>query len=163
MARVRPDEHGAAAVEFALVVPLILVLVFGIIAYAYMFSFRQALSQAASEGARAAVGASSTAVCSGAPSTFTATTCPAQYAARSAVESALSQYSMSCVATVPTSTSQVQCTIPAPATCANSSGHSCITVTLSYPYRSQSLLPTIPGFGFTLPSTLSFTSVVQVS
>ncbi len=46
-------ERGAAAVEFALVVPLLLTLVFGIISYGYLLSFRQSLSQAAAEGARA--------------------------------------------------------------------------------------------------------------
>jgi Flp pilus assembly protein TadG len=47
-------EGGAAAVEFALVAPLLLLLVFGVISYGYMLSFRQALSQGAAEGARAA-------------------------------------------------------------------------------------------------------------
>ena len=51
--RARERERGAAAVEFALVVPLLLVLVFGIISYGYMLSFRQSISQAAAEGARA--------------------------------------------------------------------------------------------------------------
>ena len=49
-----PSERGAAAVEFALVVPLLLLLIFGIISYGMMLSFRQGLTQAASEGARAA-------------------------------------------------------------------------------------------------------------
>src|SRR3954471_22991764 len=50
----RRAEGGAAAVEFALVAPLLLLLVFGVISYGYMLSFRQALSQGAAEGARAA-------------------------------------------------------------------------------------------------------------
>ena len=48
----RTDE-GASAVEFALVVPLLVALLFGIISYGYMFSVRQAVTQAAAEGARA--------------------------------------------------------------------------------------------------------------
>lgn len=48
------EERGAAAVEFALILPILVVLVFGIIAFGYMLSFRQALSQAAAEGGRAA-------------------------------------------------------------------------------------------------------------
>ncbi len=39
-------ERGAAALEFALIAPLLLMLVFGIIQYGYVLSFRQALSQA---------------------------------------------------------------------------------------------------------------------
>jgi uncharacterized protein (UPF0333 family) len=161
MANVRRQDRGAAALEFALLVPFMLLLIFGIIAYAYMFSFRQALSQAASEGARAAVGAPACTAPLSSP--YTGTTCPAQSAAATAVSAALSGYDMSC------GTHYLTCAISAPfsgtlsggATCP--SGHSCVQVAVSYPYRDHSLLPTVPGFGFTLPSTLAFTSVVQVS
>jgi hypothetical protein len=135
------------------VVPLVL----ATIAYAYMFSFRQTLSQAAAEGARAAVGATAGSTCSGDPSTFTATACPAQYSAKTAVGSALSGYGMTC------GTNNLTCTIGAPASCPLDATHTCITVTVYYPYRSHSLLPTIPGLGFTLPPDLSFTSVVETS
>ena len=40
----RRREDGAAAVEFALVLPILLLLVFGIIGYGYMLSFRQSIS-----------------------------------------------------------------------------------------------------------------------
>src|SRR5690348_1523714 len=100
------EERGAAAVETALCLCfLVLPLVFATIAYAYMFSFRQTLSQAASEGARAAVGAASTPTCSGDPSTFTATSCPAQYAAATGIANALSTYGMTC------GTKYLSCTI----------------------------------------------------
>ena len=59
--RARRGEHGAAAVEFALVVPFLLLILFGIISYGYMLSFRQSVSQAAAEGARAAAVAPATA------------------------------------------------------------------------------------------------------
>jgi hypothetical protein len=49
------DEHGASAVEFALVVPLLLVLVFGIIDYGLLFSNSLALRQGIREGARQGV------------------------------------------------------------------------------------------------------------
>lgn len=54
MSTVRRRERGAAAVEFAILVPVLCLLLFGIIAYGMMLSFRQNLSQAAAEGARAA-------------------------------------------------------------------------------------------------------------
>ncbi len=47
------SERGAAAVEFALIVPILCALVFGIINYGDILSARQAVSQAAAEGARA--------------------------------------------------------------------------------------------------------------
>jgi Flp pilus assembly protein TadG len=153
----KQDDHGAAAVETALCLCfLILPLVFATIAYAYMFSFRQTLSQAASEGARAAVGAASTPTCSGDPSTFTPTACPAQYAAATGVSNALSTYGMTC------GTKNLTCTIT-PTTTGCPSPHTCLSVTVTYPYRDHSLLPTVPGLGFTLPGNLTFSTVVQVS
>lgn len=50
----RRPETGAAAVEFALVVPVLLMLVFGIVNFGQFLSVRQAATQAAAEGARAA-------------------------------------------------------------------------------------------------------------
>lgn len=48
------EDRGAAAVEFALVVPVLLMLVFGIVNFGQFLSVRQAATQAAAEGARAA-------------------------------------------------------------------------------------------------------------
>ena len=46
------DEHGAAAVEFAFIVPLLLVLVLGIAEFGHAFQVQGTLSAAAREGAR---------------------------------------------------------------------------------------------------------------
>lgn len=48
-------EAGAAAVEFALLVPLLLAIVFGIITYSLYFTVQIAVTEAAAVGARAAV------------------------------------------------------------------------------------------------------------
>ncbi|MBT2500744.1 pilus assembly protein [Agromyces sp. ISL-38] len=48
----RGDDRGAAAVEFALVLPLLLVLVLGILEFGRVFNIQIALSNAAREGAR---------------------------------------------------------------------------------------------------------------
>ncbi len=47
------DEHGAAAVEFALVLPLLLILVMGTIEWGRFFFLQQLVVNAAREGARA--------------------------------------------------------------------------------------------------------------
>lgn len=152
----RRGQRGAAAVEFALLVPLVLMLVFATMSYAYMFSFRQALSQAASEGARASVGASATGTCPATSTTYLPATCPSQSAAASAVARALANYGMTC-----NGPQHLACSISAPATCSGATGQ-CVSVTVSYPYRDHNLMPTVPGMGFTLPSSLSFTSTVVV-
>lgn len=56
---VRRDQ-GAAAVEFALVLPLLLLLVLGIVDCARLYNTRITLSEAAAEGARALVASSPT-------------------------------------------------------------------------------------------------------
>src|SRR5436305_1660402 len=54
-------QRGAAVVEFAIASSVLLVLLFGIISYGYVLSFKQGLTQAAAEGARAAAVAGSSA------------------------------------------------------------------------------------------------------
>ncbi len=48
----RDDERGAAAVEFALVVPLLLMLVFGIVDFGYMINRASIVNNAARDAAR---------------------------------------------------------------------------------------------------------------
>lgn len=50
----RTDDRGAAAVEFALVLPLLLVLLFGVIDFGRLLNAQIMLTEAAREGARAA-------------------------------------------------------------------------------------------------------------
>lgn len=50
--RARRAEDGAAAVEFALVAPLLIILVFGIIAFGILFAQKLALGNAARQAAR---------------------------------------------------------------------------------------------------------------
>jgi Flp pilus assembly protein TadG len=52
MARTFRDERGAAAVEFALVLPLLLALIFGMIDFGRAYNQQITLTQLAREGAR---------------------------------------------------------------------------------------------------------------
>lgn len=54
MRRMRSDERGAVAVEFALVVPLLLMMVFAIIEFGIIYNGQIQVTAAAREGARAA-------------------------------------------------------------------------------------------------------------
>lgn len=53
-ARVRRGEQGAVAVEFALLLPVLVLLVFGIIDFGRVFNAQISVTQAAREGARLA-------------------------------------------------------------------------------------------------------------
>jgi Flp pilus assembly protein TadG len=154
------------AVEAAIVLTVIVIpLTFTVISYAYMFSFRQALSQAASEGARAAVGASTTLSCAGTnPTTYTEASCPAQYYAVQGIQNSLSNYTgMTCHDPAAANPTSLTCSVSAPTTTGCTTGHSCITVQVSFPYRDHPLLPSIPFTGWALPPDLTFKSVVEVS
>jgi Flp pilus assembly protein TadG len=62
-ARRRPRDRGSVAVEFALVLPLLLLIVFGIVDFGRALNAQITLTQAAREGARvASVGGTSSAV-----------------------------------------------------------------------------------------------------
>lgn len=59
--RARPGDSGAAAVEFALVMPVLLLLLFGMIDFGRAYNMQLALTQAAREGVRvAALGGTNT-------------------------------------------------------------------------------------------------------
>lgn len=147
----RRAERGAALLEFTFVALLLFALVFGIISYAYMMSFRQAMTQAASEASRAAA---------------IAPTGQAQTRALAALNDAIDPYGITCSgSSLLRSGSPVgTCSVPAPAGCTSPTDvNLCITVTVSYDYRANPLLPSFPGLGITLPETIGFTSVAQVN
>ena len=140
-------------VEFALIVPILLALLFGIISYGYMLSYRQAITQAATEGARAAALA---------PQGVDLST-----RARSAVNRSLEPYGVTCTTAGNLSrngSTVGTCTIPsATAACANATSKPCVTVRITHNYRDKPLIPSFPGLGITLPSTVTFASVIEAN
>lgn len=151
----RSEDRGAAAVEFALVVPLLLLLVFGVISYGFMLTFRQAVSQAAAEGARAAAVAPST-----------TSTGDRQARAVAAINDVLSVHGVTCSggSLVRSGSSAGTCTVSAPATCTAGGGTTatCVKVTLTYNYKDNQLIPGI-GSLLPMPSALTYVSEVRVS
>ena len=150
LSRTRPqvrrgrDERGASAVEFALVVLPLLGLVFSLIAYGYMLSFRQAISQGAAEGARAAA-------IWHAPYADTQLV-DREAAAKAAANEALSSYGVEC------DQNGTQCLVSF-SDCEGGAAK-CAEVTISYPYADQPLipLPLIP-----LPGALQYTAETRAS
>lgn len=152
--RDRRTERGAAAVEFALVVPLLVLLLFGIISYGVMLSFRQTLSQAATEGARAAA--------------VTFLSDDKRDEATSAVDGALEGFGLTCTPAgglVRGAVTVGRCEISDPGTCtpAAAAGVECVTVRLVYDYADNALVPSFPGVGVVLPDTLTYSAQARVS
>ena len=146
----RDRESGAAALEFALVTPLLVALLFGIIGYGYMLSFRQGISQGAAEGARAAAVEFNSANQS--------------TVAMAALNRSLASYGVSCVGTSLKKDSQTvgSCSVDIDA-CDNNATKTCASVSVSYAYRDHPLLPSFPGLGGTMPENLDYTAVAEVS
>ena len=143
------SERGAAAVETALTLCFVVIpLVFAAISYAYMLSFRQTVSQSAAEGARAAAVAPSS------------TSTPDRMAAATAAVSAAMS---SGTGNLTCGQNYLTCTVTTVPNCGNGSSHDCMSVTVEYPYRDHSLLPSVPGLGFMLPSSISYSAVAEVS
>ena len=136
-------QRGAAVVEFAIASVVLLTLLFGIISYGYALSFKQGLTQAAAEGARAAA---------------VATTGQAATAAAAAVTPALGAFKKTC------SSAGMSCTYATDtASTGCASGTSCMRVRITYDYKNYPLLPKFPGLGLLLPDTLTSTSITQVN
>ncbi len=140
--RGRGDE-GAALLEFALVSTLLFTLLFGIISFGLILSFRQDLTRAAAEGARAGAVAY--------PSSG------AQASAVSATNTAVNGFGKTC------GSGGMTCTIPAVASCTGSGTAMCVTVSLSYDNKAFPLIAPLPIISSLLPTTLTAKSVAQVN
>jgi Flp pilus assembly protein TadG len=133
-------------VETALTLCFVVVpVVFGTISYGYMLSFRQTISQSAAEGARAAAVAPVTAD----------RTAAGTHAVD--VSMATGSGSLHC------GQGYLTCTVSVVPNCGDGSTRDCVKVTVTYPYRDHSLLPTVPGLGFTLPSTIAYSAMAEIS
>ena len=136
--------------------PLLILLVMGVISYGYMLSFRQALSQGAAEGARAA-----------AVSPYPGAA-DKQAAGLSALNEALGSYGVTCSgaaagsALKKSSVNVGTCSVVT-AACAGDPTKNCVTVALSYFYQDHPLTPKFPGTGLVLPGKLGYDAVARVS
>jgi Flp pilus assembly protein TadG len=139
--RGRP-EQGSTVVEFSISVTLLLLLLFGIISYGYMLSFKQGMTQAAAEGARAAAVAPS--------GTATA-------AATAAVARSVGAFNKTC------GSGGLTCTYTLPYATGCAAPTTCIQVQVTYDYKNHPLMPKFPGLGLLMPDTLTSTSIVQVN
>ncbi len=123
-------DGAAAVVEMAFVITILSVLLFGIIEFGYVMNFRQSLSQAAAEGARAGAVAQSGATVASAATA--ATSASIQQATGKTCGSA----GMTCTSTYDAAAKT-------------------ITVTVTYDYSGHPLMPNIPVVSAFLPGTIT--------
>ena len=149
----RRADDGAAAVEFALVLPIFVALLFGVISYGWMLSYRQGISQAAAEGARAMA-------VTVAP---TGSTAPADRA-REAINRSLASYGVTCTSagTLTRNGQTVGTCGVTTAACATGSTVQCAQIAISHAYRANPLIPSFPGLGVTLPTTVAYTTTSEL-
>ena len=134
-----------------MVIGIFVFVLYGLIAYGMMLNFKQSITHAANEGARAAIGvASGDANGNGIDDRVDAARTRTQDVLKGALGS---KYSASDIS------------IPNPAACDSSqpNGAQCITVTITYPYASRPIVPAAPGLGLITPSTLSSSATVALT
>jgi Flp pilus assembly protein TadG len=137
----RRASRGVAAIEFAVVVPVLLFLMLGIVYYGVIFGMQQVLTLAAEEGARAAL-------------RYQTTNAQRVAAAYTTVTSVLPTFLTGRVQTNQSSTPLVKCQ--------NVAGMQCLSVVLTMPVTTGNtpLLPAIPLLP--APATLTGSAVVQL-
>jgi Flp pilus assembly protein TadG len=134
------DDRGAAAVEFGLLILPLSLIVFGIISFGFMLTFRQTLSQAATEGARAAA--------------VELEDGNRQSEGLAAVNDAMDAVDKTC------GSGGLTCTVSAPYACGSTQ---CVKVTLTYSYRANPMVPSPPLVGNLMPQNMTYTATVRVS
>lgn len=146
---VRPSRQGmrcigSAAVEFALVFPLLFLALYGIVTYSVLFVAEQNLTLAAEEGARAALNYQS------------AANIAAALAARASNACTVANQSTAWLGAYAQCASQVH-------GCTYDSALSCMQITLTYDYANHPLVPRLPLLSLALPQTLSSAATVQLN
>lgn len=143
------NERGAAIVEFALIVPVVLLFLFGIITFGLILSFKQGITQAAAEGARAAAVVPHT---------------QAKAAALEASKSGVSGFGKTCNVDALTCDVQiVQCSNTSIVVALPTGFAECVRVNVSYDYKAKPLIAPLPFISAALPDTLASTSIARIS
>lgn len=128
-------QDGVAALEFAIVSMVFLVILFGILTYGFIFGMDQSMNHAAEEGARAAISKTTEAD-----------------AITHAQNTALDRLSWL------GGNIQSSDVVAAVADCPNDTAVRCITVTIIYPWDTRPVIPKFPG----LPTPTRMIAVATV-
>jgi Flp pilus assembly protein TadG len=148
-------DDGASLVEFALISILLFTLLFGIISFGLMLSFRQDVTRAAAEGARG--GAVAIPLVQG--QTFKDA---AEKAAESAVDDAVKSMGKK-FTNLGCDTAGMTCAPPTVAPCVSQPTFQCVTVKVSYAYDDFPLYGEIPFMSAFFPEKIEATSVARIN
>ena len=128
-------------------VVLFFTLLYGLIAYGMMFALKQSITNAANEGARAAIGADLA-------------------ASYDTDEDSLEWLGAKCCRRSAELTGEPLTIDPVRGFCSPAATDpgdpECVTVSVSYDYAGSPLLPPLPGFGLFFPDSLNSTGVIQL-
>lgn len=146
-------DDGAAMVEFAFVGVLLVFFVLGIIHFGLLLSFKQDMTRAAAEGARAGAVAATPAVA------FAETEAATAEAVDGFDKDCSAADGLTCNINLhPCATPVAEGTPSTPASTGD-----CVTVELVYDYDQHPLLPKIPLIAAMLPDTIRDTSVARLN
>lgn len=145
------DQRGATLVEFSLVVVLLFVLLYGLIAYGLMLALKQSVTNAATEGARAAIGGDL-------QGSYAASTDSLEWLGSKCCRSDGSFTPQVAGAPLVINPTTAYCNAGA----TNPGDPECVTVSIAYDYAGSPLLPPLPGMGLVFPNTIASTGVIQL-
>lgn len=151
--------RGAHAVEYALVFPVFFALLYGTLAYGFIFAMRLGLQHAAEEGAREAIryqiptgpGDTQIALREAAAETVArmAANWLQQMGSLNVKADVCPQGELNCLPTVGSAEQ------PDTLICGTTLAESCqIVVTVEFPYQEHPIFPSVPGLGLVMPTTL---------
>ncbi len=146
LARIRDHlkrQDGVAAVEFAIVSMVFLVLLFGILTYGFIFGLDQSMNHAAEEGARSAISTTSDSA---------AITKAHDVAMNRLRWLGTNIQSGDVVATIVTGSTDCD---------PNDATIKCIKVTITYPWDTRPIIPKFPGLP--VPSQMQATAIVELT
>ena len=135
------DERGVAALEFAIVSQLLLLLLYGMLSYGFVFALNHDITHAAAEGARATLSQPDT-------STDAQLDAYATNAARDALSFAAAKTYANVTAEV----------IP----CPSDATIRCIHVHIDYAYRNRPLVPSFGLMNGLIPGSIAADSTVEL-
>ena len=155
--RIEKRQRGAAIVEFAMVMILLFTLVFGIIGFGVVMSFKQTLTHAAAEAARRAATTQD--------DPLTTSVDERLQVANSAIDE-FEGWGRTCADMQVCTVTIHDCNLtPLPLNANNTVAGKpdCITATLVYDYANNPILPNLPFVGIFMPDLVATTATSQLT